>query len=104
MTLALRGRAALFAFLILAALSAPEAQTRAPQTRPMTPDIPPTFTPPTTAFDYVKREATRPDQQQAVLDALIFKCDVLWAQLDALYAAYVEPGMVPPGAFRPEAL
>jgi len=55
------------------------------------------------ALDYVKREARRPDQQQAVLDALIFKCDVLWAQLDALYAAYVEPGMVPPGAFRPEA-
>jgi coenzyme PQQ biosynthesis protein C len=56
------------------------------------------------ALDYVKREARRADQQQAVLDALIFKCDVLWAQLDALYAAYVEPGAVPPGAFRPGAL
>jgi coenzyme PQQ biosynthesis protein C len=55
------------------------------------------------ALEYVKREAQRPDQQQAVLDALIFKCDVLWAQLDALHAAYVEPAMVPPGAFRPEA-
>ena len=55
------------------------------------------------ALDYVKREAKRPDQQQAVLDALTFKCGVLWAQLDALYAAYVEPGMIPPGAFRPEA-
>jgi coenzyme PQQ biosynthesis protein C len=55
------------------------------------------------ALSYVKREARRADQQQAVLDALIFKCDVLWAQLDALYAAYVEPGMIPPGAFRPEA-
>jgi coenzyme PQQ biosynthesis protein C len=54
------------------------------------------------ALDYVKRAARRPDQQQAVLDALIFKCDVLWAQLDALHAAYVEPGMIPPGAFRPE--
>jgi len=54
------------------------------------------------ALDYVKREARRPDQQQAVLDALIFKCDVLWSQLDALHAAYVEPGMIPPGAFRPE--
>jgi coenzyme PQQ biosynthesis protein C len=53
------------------------------------------------ALDYVKREARRPDQQRAVLDALIFKCNVLWAQLDALYAAYVEPGMIPPGAFRP---
>jgi coenzyme PQQ biosynthesis protein C len=55
------------------------------------------------ALDYVKREARRPDQQQAVLDALIFKCNVLWAQLDALHAAYVEPGMIPPGAFQPEA-
>ena len=55
------------------------------------------------ALEYVKREAQRPDQQQAVLDALIFKCDVLWAQLDALHAAYVEPAIVPPGAFRPEA-
>jgi coenzyme PQQ biosynthesis protein C len=54
------------------------------------------------ALDYVKRLATRPDQQQAVQEALIFKCNVLWAQLDALYGAYVEPGMIPPGAFRPE--
>jgi coenzyme PQQ biosynthesis protein C len=53
------------------------------------------------ALDYVKREAKRPDQQRSVLDALIFKCNVLWAQLDALYLAYVEPGMIPPGAFRP---
>jgi coenzyme PQQ biosynthesis protein C len=55
------------------------------------------------ALDYVKREAERPDQQQAVQDALIFKCDVLWAQLDALHHAYLSPGHVPPGAFRPEA-
>jgi coenzyme PQQ biosynthesis protein C len=54
------------------------------------------------ALDYVKREAKRPDQQQAVLDALTFKCNVLWSQLDALHAAYVEPGMIPPGAFQPE--
>ncbi|HEV8388233.1 MAG TPA: pyrroloquinoline quinone biosynthesis protein C, partial [Dongiaceae bacterium] len=33
---------------------------------------------------------------------LEFKCDVLWAQLDALHHAYVAPGHVPPGAFRPE--
>jgi len=26
---------------------------------------------------------------------------VLWAQLDALNHAYVTPGVVPPGAFRP---
>ena len=54
------------------------------------------------ALDYVKKHAVRPDQQQAALDALTFKCDVLWAQLDALYHAYVTPGHIPPGAFRPE--
>ena len=54
------------------------------------------------ALDYVKREARRPDQQQAVIDALVFKCDVLWTQLDALHHAYVEPGHVPPGAFLAE--
>ncbi len=41
-------------------------------------------------------------EQEAVLDALRFKTDVLWAQLDALYHAYVEPGHIPPGAFVPE--
>ena len=55
------------------------------------------------ALDYVKSNARRPDQQDAVLAALSFKCDVLWAQLDALHHAYVEPGHVPPGAFTPEA-
>ena len=55
------------------------------------------------ALDYVKREAKRPDQQEAVLKALTFKCHVLWAQLDALQHAYVTPGQIPPGAFRPEA-
>jgi pyrroloquinoline-quinone synthase len=37
-----------------------------------------------------------------VQGALIFKCDVLWAQLDALHHAYLSPGHVPPGAFRPD--
>lgn len=54
------------------------------------------------ALDYVKREARRPDQQQDVMNALLFKCDVLWAQLDALHHAYVAPGNIPPGAFVPE--
>ena len=53
-------------------------------------------------LDYVKREARTAEQQQGVIDALIFKTDVLWSQLDALYFAYVEPGFIPPGAFRPE--
>lgn len=54
------------------------------------------------ALDYVKRHALRPDQQEAVLNALLFKTDVLWAQLDALYHAYVEPGRIPPGAYDPQ--
>jgi coenzyme PQQ biosynthesis protein C len=54
------------------------------------------------ALDYVKREARLPHQQQQVLKALEFKCDVLWSQLDALHYAYVEPGNIPPGAFRPD--
>jgi len=54
------------------------------------------------ALAYVKRHATNSEAQQAVLAALRFKCDVLWSQLDALHHAYVTPGLVPPGAFRPE--
>jgi len=34
--------------------------------------------------------------------ALEFKCDVLWAMLDALHHAYVEPKHIPPGAFVPK--
>ncbi len=52
-------------------------------------------------LDYVRREARTPEQQQGVIEALMFKTDVLWAQLDALYSAYVEPGFIPPGAFVP---
>ena len=55
------------------------------------------------ALDYVKRHARTEAEQQAVCDALVFKTDVLWAQLDALYFAYVEPGLAPPGAFVPDA-
>jgi pyrroloquinoline-quinone synthase len=53
------------------------------------------------ALDYVKTHATDAEKQQAVLAALRFKCDVLWSQLDALYFAYVAPGFIPPGCFRP---
>ena len=52
--------------------------------------------------DYVIREAQTREQQEAVLNALRFKTDVLWAQLDALYSAYVDPGLIPPGAFVPD--
>jgi len=54
------------------------------------------------AVDYVKRYAKTPDALQAVLKALEFKCDVLWAMLDALYHAYVAPKHIPPGAFVPQ--
>ena len=55
------------------------------------------------SLDYVKRHAATPGEQAAVVDAVRFKCSVLWAQLDALHHAYVTPGLVPPGAFLPEA-
>jgi pyrroloquinoline-quinone synthase len=43
---------------------------------------------------------TQADQDTAAR-ALIFKTEVLWAQLDALYSAYVEPARIPPGAWQP---
>ncbi|RYC29580.1 pyrroloquinoline quinone biosynthesis protein PqqC [Lichenibacterium minor] len=52
------------------------------------------------ALDHVRRHALTRPEQDAVLAALRFKCDVLWVQLDALWGAYVE-GAVPPGAWRP---
>ena len=54
------------------------------------------------ALKYVRENARTPEQQQAALNALKFKTEVLWAQLDALYFAYVDPGFIPPGAFRPQ--
>jgi pyrroloquinoline-quinone synthase len=53
------------------------------------------------ALAYVQEHARTPAEQQAVLAALRFKCDVLWAQLDALHHAYVVPALPPPGAFNP---
>ncbi len=55
------------------------------------------------ALAYVKRNADTREKQETVLAALRFKCDVLWSQLDGLYFAYVSPGMIPPGAFVPDA-
>jgi len=54
------------------------------------------------ALDYVKRHAATPAEREAVCNALIFKTNVLWAQLDALHHAYVD-GHIPPGAFVPQA-
>jgi len=55
------------------------------------------------ALAYCKEHARTVEAQQAVLDALRFKCGVLWSQLDGLYLAYVEPGFIPPGAYDPGA-
>jgi len=55
------------------------------------------------ALSYIDEHATSRAMQAQVLAALRFKCDVLWSQLDALHFAYVEPGLVPPGAFVPPA-
>lgn len=52
------------------------------------------------ALAYVKKYADTPEKQQAVIDALIFKTDILWAMLDALQHAYGEEDNIPPGAYR----
>lgn len=54
------------------------------------------------ALAYVLKHADTTERQQAVIDALVFKCDILWAMLDALQHAYGEAGNIPPSAFRPE--
>lgn len=54
------------------------------------------------ALQYVLKNAKTREEQEACVDAVRFKCNVLWVQLDALYNAYVA-GNIPPGAFRPEA-
>ena len=52
------------------------------------------------ALQFVREHARTPEERNAVCQALTFKTDVLWVQLDALQHAYVE-GHVPPGAFVP---
>ncbi len=51
-------------------------------------------------FNFVLDHARTRAVQEACVEAVRFKCDVLWAQLDALYLAYVK-GMIPPGAWQP---
>ncbi|MDU9005768.1 pyrroloquinoline-quinone synthase PqqC [Sedimentitalea todarodis] len=52
-------------------------------------------------LSWVLDHADTQEKQDAAAAALIFKTDVLWSQLDALHAAYVEPGRIPPGAWVP---
>jgi pyrroloquinoline-quinone synthase len=54
------------------------------------------------ALDWVTEQARTREQQELVIDALRAKCDILWAQLDAIYFSYVNPCWQPPGAFQPE--
>jgi pyrroloquinoline-quinone synthase len=54
------------------------------------------------AIQYVYDHAHTRAEQERVIQSLRDKCDILWAQLDALYFAYVQPGWPPPGAFRIE--
>jgi len=56
----------------------------------------------TFALDWVTRNARNRAEQELAVSALRAKCDILWAQLDALYFAYVQPGWPPPGAFQME--
>ena len=53
------------------------------------------------ALQYILKNAKTREEQEACVEAVRFKCNVLWVQLDALYNAYVA-GNIPPGAFRPE--
>ena len=52
-------------------------------------------------LDWVLRNAVSPKDQELAINALIFKTEVLWSQLDGLYSAYVSPGRIPPGAWEP---
>ena len=56
------------------------------------------------ALNWVVKHARTREEQDAAHDALRAKCDILWAQLDALYYAYVNPGWPPLGAFQPSDL
>jgi coenzyme PQQ biosynthesis protein C len=50
------------------------------------------------ALRYCTAHAGTRAEQELCLKALEFKCNVLWAMLDALYYAYVSPGHISPGA------
>jgi pyrroloquinoline-quinone synthase len=50
------------------------------------------------ALDYVTKHARTREDQEKVIAALSAKCDILWAQLDSIHHAYVEPAVPPPGA------
>lgn len=56
------------------------------------------------AFEYAFEHATTVEMQNVVVRSLERKCCLLWAQLDAIYYSYVDPGNIPPASsvFVPE--
>ena len=52
-------------------------------------------------LQWVLDHADTAEKQDMAAAALTFKTDVLWAQLDALWSGYVEPGRIPPGSWQP---
>jgi pyrroloquinoline-quinone synthase len=54
------------------------------------------------ALQWVTEHAQTRAEQELAIAALRAKCDILWAQLDAIHFSYVQPGWPPPGAFRME--
>jgi coenzyme PQQ biosynthesis protein C len=52
------------------------------------------------ALQWVTEYSVTRAHQELAISALTAKCDILWAQLNAIYFAYVQPGWPPPGAFR----
>ena len=54
------------------------------------------------ALDFIDRHAETREDQERCLNALKFKCSILWAMLDALASAYHLGGTIPPGAWDPK--
>lgn len=54
------------------------------------------------ALNYVCVHAKTRAEQNLCIQALETKCNILWAQLDAIYFAYVSPGLTPPGGYSAE--
>jgi len=54
------------------------------------------------ALEFIDRTAETREDQERCLNALKFKCSMLWAMLDALASAYHLGGTIPPGAWDPQ--
>ena len=54
------------------------------------------------ALDFIDRTVQTREDQERCLNALKFKCSMLWAMLDALASAYHLGGTIPPGAWDPQ--